>query len=194
MNQIIQKRLMALAGIIWFSYLILHMLINLNFLSGAESFNSFYTWFNESVILRSTIIFLLASSLIFHVYIAVIRQLDSNKKRTIAYQKSYPKVIPRFIAWSGAGILLSFIIFHFTQVQLIKDYNFYEEMSAIFQNPLMLVIYGFGFLALAAHLHHSLTNVMQTLGITHREYHLIVGFIILILIAGFLTIPISIHL
>ena len=185
---------MALAGIIWFSYLFLHMFINLNFLSGAASFNDFYIWFNESTILRSSIIFLLAFSLIFHVYIATMRQLDSNKKRTIAYQKSYPKIIPRFVAWSGAGILLSFIIFHFIQVQLIKDYNFYEEMRAIFQNPLMLIVYGFGFLALAAHLHHSLTNVMQTLGITHREYHLITGFIVLVLVSGFLSIPISVHL
>ena len=189
-----RKRLMALAGMVWLAYLLVHMLANLNFLTGEENFNGFYQWFNNAVILRWGVIGLLTLSLGFHVVTAVSRQLDSNAKRHMPYKKPYPKAIPRFVAWSGATLLLSFIVFHFVQMQLLPSDNFYQEIRNIFTNPLMLIVYVLGFVALFAHLYHALSNVRQTFGLTQQQSHGVVLLILSVLLGGFAAIPISIYL
>jgi succinate dehydrogenase / fumarate reductase cytochrome b subunit len=192
-NPYLQKRLMALSGIFWLVYLILHMLVNLNFLTGKDNFNGFYQWFNEAIILRWSLIIVLVLSILFHIYIAISRQFNSNAKRHIAYKKPYPKAIPRFIAWSGASLLFSFIVFHFVQMQLLASRDFYQEMVTIFTDPIMLLVYALGFVALAAHLHHSLSNVGQTFGLTHKQHQKPVIAFLLFLIGGFILIPMSLY-
>lgn len=194
MNDYQSKRLMALAGIFWLVYLIIHMLANLNFLTGADNFNSFYVWFNEAVILRWSIIGLLIASILLHVFVAVHRQLNSNSKRSIAYKKPYPKAVPRLVAWGGAGLLFTFIVLHFVQMQLLSSRDFYVEIRTLFADPIMLGIYALGFVALAAHLHHALANVRQTFGLSHRQQHSFVILIVVVLVGGFSAIPISLYL
>lgn len=194
MNNYQTKRLMASAGIFWFIYLIIHMLANLNFLTGADNFNGFYVWFNEAVILRWSIIGILIGSILLHVFVAVNRQLNSNKKRPTEYKKTYPKAVPRLFAWSGASLLFGFIVLHFVQMQLLQTRDFYAEIQTLFSDPIMLGIYALGFVALAAHLHHSLGNVRQTFGLTHRQQHNLIILLVVILIGGFSAVPISIYL
>lgn len=194
MSHYLKKRIMALSGILWITYLIIHMLANLNFLTGEDNFNGFYRWFHEAVILRWSMIGLLILSLLFHVYTAIARQLESNKKRSIAYKKPYPKAVPRLIAWSGAALLLSFIVFHFFQMQLLETRDFYAEVTAIFKDPIMLVIYALGFLSLAAHLHHALGSVGQTFGLTHKQHNSFVIAFVVFLVGGFALVPLSIYL
>lgn len=194
MNPHQTKRLMAAAGIFWLVYLIIHMLANLNFLTGADNFNGFYIWFNEAVILRWFIIVLLVASILLHVFVAVQRQWDSHCKRTINYKKPYPKGVPRLLAWSGALILLAFIVLHFVQMQLLSSRDFYQEIRSLFADPIMLGIYALGFTALAAHLHHALTNVRQTFGLTHRQQHRFITAFVFILVGGFTAIPLSLYL
>lgn len=193
MNNYQKKRLMALAGMVFFVYLLAHMLINLNFLRGADNFNGFYVWFHQAIILRWGIIALLILSILFHVWSALSRQLDSNSKRHIDYKKPYPKAIPRFVAWSGAGLLFAFIVFHFVQMQLLATDDFYTEVQMIFTNPLMLLIYALGLLALSAHLYHALSNVRQTFGLAFQQRHGAVASILFVLIGGFAAVPISVY-
>ena len=193
MNDILRKRLMAFAGLVWFVYLIVHMLANLQFFSGSKAFDDFYAWFNNSTITYALITTLLIVTLLFHVWMAVTRQLSNNKKRPIAYEKPYPNGVPRLIAWSGAVLLLSFIVFHSIQMLFLSDGNT-ESMRAIFSQPLMLFIYALGLVSLAAHLHHALSNVLQTLGKTHHENHYVIIGIVAVLIIGFASVPVSIYL
>lgn len=191
MTPYLKKRLMASAGIFWLLYLIIHMLANLNFLTGADNFNGFYVWFNEALILRWSIIILLIISILLHIYTAIARQLDSNKKRSIAYKKPYPQAVPRLVAWSGAGLLLGFIVLHFFQMQLLETRDFYEEIRNIFTNPIMWAVYALGFVALAAHLHHALGSVGQTFGLTHKQHHTFVIAFVVFLVGGFALVPLS---
>lgn len=189
-----KKRLMASAGVLFVAYLIIHMLTNLNFLTGSDNFNDFYHWFNEAIILRWSIIGLLILSILFHVFTAVSRQLDSNTKRSIAYKKPYPKAVPRLLAWGGAFTLFCFIVFHFFQMQLLETDNFYQEVHAIFTNPLMFVIYTLGFVALSAHLYHALSNVGQTFGLKSKHHHGFALALVVFLVGGFSLIPINVLL
>ena len=193
-NPITVKKIMALSGLFWFLYLLMHMLTNLNFFLGEQSFNGFYQWFNNVFILRYGLLFILLLTLIYHVVVAATRQQNNNKKRPIDYHQSYPKVIPRFIAWSGALLLLAFIVYHIIEMNLLRGDDNYAAMIDLFQQPITWLIYLAGLFALSAHLHHSLLNVFQTLGKHCNQANLIVITILVILIGGFLLPPLYIVL
>ena len=190
---ILLKKLMAIAGLIWFVYLIYHLLSVLTFHSGEVVFNAFYSWLNSSWI-YPVLLTLLGSTIVFHIYVAVTRQLDNNKSTGIGYKKSYPKAVPRVVAWSGAALIFLFIVIHSVQMLSIDETNLYQQMVLIFSNPLMWVIYGLGMIAISAHLHHSLSNVLQTLGVSSRQHHNLAWLIVIVIMLGFASIPLSIVL
>ena len=190
---ILLKKLMAIAGLIWFVYLIYHLLSVLTFHSGEVVFNAFYSWLNSSWI-YPVLLTLLGSTIIFHIYVAVTRQLDNNKSAGIGYKKSYPKAVPRVVAWSGAALIFLFIVIHSVQMLSVDETNLYQHMVLIFSNPLMWVIYGLGMIAISAHLHHGLSNVLQTLGVSSRQHNNLAWLIVIVIMLGFASIPLSIVL
>jgi succinate dehydrogenase / fumarate reductase cytochrome b subunit len=108
------------------------------------------------------------------------------------YHKAYPKAVPRIVAWSGASIILIFIVIHSVQMLAISTVDLYSEIQIIFQRPIMWAIYGLGMIAISTHLHHGLTNVLQTLGISSNQHKGIALIIVLLIVAGYASIPISI--
>jgi len=188
---ILLKKMMAVAGLIWFVYLIFHMLSVLSFHSGEEVFTGFYTWLNSSIF-YPILLALLLLTISFHIVIAVSRQLSNNESIGERYKKAYPKAIPRLVAWLGASIMLAFIVIHSVQMLSTQTVDLYQEIHAIFNQPLMWFIYGLGLLSLSTHLHHALTNVLQTLGISSSQCHGLAIFIVVVIMAGFASIPLGI--
>jgi succinate dehydrogenase / fumarate reductase cytochrome b subunit len=70
--------------------------------------------------------------------------------------------------------------------------NLYSEVQSIFQRPLMWAIYGLGMIAISTHLHHGLTNVLQTLGVSSKQYKGSALIIVILIMAGYASIPIGI--
>ena len=188
---ILLKKMMAVAGLIWFVYLIFHMLSVLSFHSGEAVFSGFYVWLNSSI-LYPILLALLVLTIFFHIVIAVSRQLSNNESIGERYKKTYPKAIPRLVAWLGALIMLAFIVIHSVQMLSTETVDLYQEIHSIFNYPLMWFIYGLGLLSLSTHLHHALTNVLQTLGISSSQCHGLALFIVVVIMAGFASIPLSI--
>jgi|TARA_B110000483_G_scaffold109636_1_gene133577 succinate dehydrogenase / fumarate reductase cytochrome b subunit len=185
------KKMMAIAGLFWFFFLIFYLLGALTFHSGEQAFTAFYAWFNGSIfypILATLLILTLA----FHVFIAITRQLSNNVSSGERYKKPYPKAIPRIVAWSGASIILIFIITHTIQMLSINTIDLYSEVQNIFQRPIMWAIYGLGMIAISTHLHHGLTNVLQTLGISSKQHKGIALIIVLLIMAGYASIPLGV--
>ena len=56
----------------------------------------------------------------------------------------------------------------------------------------MWFIYGLGLLSLSTHLHHALTNVLQTLGISSAQCKSLSILIVVVIMAGFVSIPLGI--
>jgi len=185
------KKMMAIAGLFWFFFLIFYLLGALTFHSGEQAFTAFYVWFNGSIF-YPILIALLILTLAFHVFIAITRQLSNNVSSGDRYKKSYPKDVPRIVAWSGASIILIFIITHGVQMHSINTIDLYSEIQNIFQRPIMWAIYGLGMIAISTHLHHGLTNVLQTLGISSKQHKGIALIIVLIIMAGYASIPLGV--
>ena len=188
---ILLKKMMAVAGLIWFVYLIFHMVSVLSFHSGEEVFSGFYVWLNSSIF-YPILLALLVLTISFHVVIAVSRQLSNNESVGERYKKAYPKAIPRLLAWLGASIMLAFIIIHSFQMLTTETVDLYQEIHSIFNQPLMWIIYGLGLIALSTHLHHALTNVLQTLGISSAQRQGLSLLIVVVIMAGFVSIPLGI--
>ena len=185
------KKMMALAGLFWFFFLIFYLLGALTFHSGEQAFTAFYVWFNGSIF-YPILIALLILTLTFHVLIAITRQLSNNVSSSDRYKKSYPKAVPRIVAWSGASIILAFIVTHSVQMLSTETIDLYSEIQSIFQRPLMWVIYGLGMVAISTHLYHGLTNVLQTLGISSKQHKGLALIIVLIIMAGYASIPLGV--
>lgn len=185
------KKMMAMAGLFWFFFLIFYLLGALTFHSGEEAFTAFYVWFNGSIF-YPVLATLLIVTLTFHVVVAVTRQLSNNISSGDRYKKPYPKAVPRIVAWSGASIILIFIITHTVQMLSINTVDLYSEITNIFQRPVMWAIYGLGMIAISTHLHHGLSNVLQTLGVSSKQHKGIALLIVLLIMAGYASIPLGI--
>jgi len=185
------KKMMAMAGLFWFFFLIFYLLGALTFHSGEEAFTAFYVWFNGSIF-YPVLATLLIATLAFHVVVAVTRQLSNNISSGDRYKKPYPKAVPRLVAWSGASIILIFIITHTVQMLSINTVDLYSEITNIFQRPVMWAIYGLGMIAISTHLHHGLSNVLQTLGVSSKQHKGIALLIVLLIMAGYASIPLGI--
>ena len=185
------KKMMAMAGLFWFFFLIFYLLGALTFHSGEEAFTAFYVWFNGSIF-YPVLATLLIATLAFHVVVAVTRQLSNNISSGDRYKKPYPKAVPRIVAWSGASIILIFIITHTVQMLSINTVDLYSEITNIFQRPVMWAIYGLGMIAISTHLHHGLSNVLQTLVVSSKQHKGIALLIVLLIMAGYASIPLGI--
>ena len=185
------KKMMAIAGLFWFFFLIFYLLGALTFHSGEEAFTAFYVWFNGSIF-YPVLTILLILTITFHVFVAITRQLSNNVSSGDRYKKPYPKAVPRIVAWSGASIILIFIITHTVQMLSINTVDLYSEITNIFQRPIMWAIYGLGMIAISTHLHHGLSNVLQTLGVSSKQHKSIALLIVLLIMVGYASIPLGI--
>jgi len=185
------KKMMAIAGLFWFFFLISYLLGALTFHSGEEAFTAFYVWFNGSIF-YPVLTILLILTITFHVFVAITRQLSNNVSSGDRYKKPYPKAVPRIVAWSGASIILIFIITHTVQMLSINTVDLYSEITNIFQRPIMWAIYGLGMIAISTHLHHGLSNVLQTLGVSSKQHKSIALLIVLLIMVGYASIPLGI--
>ena len=122
------KKLMAVAGLIWFVYLIFHLFSVLTFHSGQAVFTGFNVWLQSSI-LYPILLGVLLLTLSFHVVTAVSRQLSNNVSSGDRYKKPYPKAVPRIIAWSGATIILLFIVIHSFQMLTVDAVDLYGEIE-----------------------------------------------------------------
>ena len=183
--------MMAVAGLFWFFFLIFYLLAALTFHLGEQAFTAFYVWFNNSIF-HPILALLLVATLSFHVYVAITRQLSNNVSSGDRYKKPYPKAVPRIVAWSGASIILIFILTHTFQMFSTNTVDLYSEIQNIFKRPIMWGIYGLGMVAISTHLHHGLTNVLQTLGISSKQHKGLALILVVLMMAGYASIPLGV--
>lgn len=187
----LQKRSMALAGLVMTAYLIFHMLSNLSFLSEA-SFISFYHWYNSGLI-RWLILLIMVVAIFIHVKAAIRIRKANAKARTIDYKKHDKFKIPALFVTASIIFLLTFIVVHIIQALMFDNDILYSEITQLFQSELMVLFYLAGLFVLMMHLQHSLANVLQTLGKTSVSCHSLVWIGSLLLTGGFALIPLYIY-
>lgn len=212
-----QKYIMSLTGLFLISFLIVHLVGNLQLLTddGGESFNIYAAFMSHNFIIR-IISIALYTFILLHAIQGIALMIKNKKSKGINYQKGQPAGA----SWQAKNMgLLGILIFAFLCIHMgdfwwkmrftdslpLVSYaghldpveDIYTRVYVAFREPLVILIYVIGVIALAFHLIHGFQSAFQTLGINHKKYTPFikaVGVIFsIVLCAGFALIPLYIY-
>jgi len=209
------KLAMAISGIIFILYVLLHMYGNLKAFSGHDAYDTYAEHLRTIGtpmlprvgalwVVRAVLIL----SIITHVWSAAVLWRRAKHARTVRYQMKRnlgSSLSSRTMRWGGLAILL-FVIWHLIEFTIGKvnikggakndPYNLLVD-SFSGSSWWMVIIYLLALVALGFHLHHGTFSACQTLGLTSnaaaRTRARVFGWVIAIVISGgFALVPIFI--
>ena len=171
-----KKILMAITGILFCFFLLLHLLNNLTLFVGAETFNTLVSSLESVKPIIRIIELLLLLILVVHIYNAVSLFLKSKKARPVPYKinsQENSNLTSRTMIISGLVIFL-FLVVHlgtfWRTFQTINHHsNYYEiiisNQTIGFANPLITLLYMAASIFIGMHLKHGFESAFKTLGI-----------------------------
>jgi succinate dehydrogenase / fumarate reductase cytochrome b subunit len=191
-SSLVKKYWMALTGLFLITFLIVHAGINamIFFNDGGKMFNIWAHFMGSNVLIRTAEIGLFIGFIV-HIVDGLMLYFQNLKARPVkyAYEKASAssKWYSRSMALLGT-LLLLFLVVHLAhfwvrtritelsvdQKEMLIDGHLYEnlyaEMVLVFQNPLVVVVYVLGCIALLYHLLHGFRSAFQSLGIGQHKY------------------------
>jgi succinate dehydrogenase / fumarate reductase cytochrome b subunit len=206
-----KKYVMAISGLIWFGYLILHLWGNLKIYAGPQFLNEyggFLRTVGEPFFGFSQVLWLvrivLIPAFVLHVWAALELTGRDRASRPRAYsvrRNLESTLASRTMIWGGLFILL-FVIYHVLDFTFgvvnpnFEDGNIYHNVIASFRVWPIAIFYVLAVLAVGMHLFHGVWSLFQTLGWnTARTNRLIRNFATLcalLLTAGNISIPVAV--
>ena len=207
------KLMMAVSGLLFILYVLLHMYGNLKAFAGHDAYNEYahhLRTLGEPMLPESGFLWvlrvLLLLALVVHVYAAVALWRRAGRARTQKYQVKRNRgssFSSRWMRWGGVTLLL-FIVWHLLNFTIGKV----NVAGGATNDPFNLLVDSFGvwwltliylvaMLALALHLHHGTWSAAQTLGFTStarsRRNAKTAGWVLAVVIAGgFSLVPLAV--
>jgi succinate dehydrogenase / fumarate reductase cytochrome b subunit len=168
-----KKVLMAVSGIFFFLFVIVHMLGNLQVYLGPKALNAYAAFLHSAPALLWTARIILLVLLLLHLLSYVQLWLQKRRARPIPYAYGRTNVSgtvsSRTMYWTGP-ILLAFIIFHllhFTTGHVHPNFtnDVYANFIVGFRQVPVSIFYIVAMGALGYHLMHGAWSLFQTLGL-----------------------------
>ena len=175
------KILMALSGLLFVLYVLMHMYGNLKIFAGQEAFDGYahhLRTLGEPILPYSGFLWLfralLVVALVTHAGSAYWLWSKANGARSTKYQVKKAveaSLSSKMMRWGGTFLLL-FLVFHLLQyttnsIQVNGAFESpYQRVVAGFSVWWVVVIYLLALFALGMHLHHGVWSASQTLGLT----------------------------
>ncbi|XDD48877.1 succinate dehydrogenase cytochrome b subunit [Leptospira sp. WS92.C1] len=208
-----RKTLVAVTGLVYFGFVVVHMLGNLQIFLGQEKINAYGQSLRDIAPLLWVARIVLIVSFIIHVYYAITLSIENKDARPIAYSKQktvQASLASRTMALTGL-LILSFITYHllhftlgvtnpdqFSMTDSKGRHDVYTMVVLGFQNPIVAGSYIIAMILLASHISHGVSSVFQTLGFSTPELSpkIKAGAILfaLLIFVGNTSIPLSILL
>jgi succinate dehydrogenase / fumarate reductase cytochrome b subunit len=202
---------MAVSGLIFIVFVLLHMYGNLKAFAGHDAYNTYaehLRTLGEPMLPYSGLLWVLRvvliGSLVVHVVSAVALWRRAKKARTVKYvvkKNKHSSLSSHLMRWGGLTLLL-FIVWHLLNFTIGKinvtggatndPYNLLVDSFSVWW---LTLIYLVAMAMLGLHLHHGTWSSMQTLGLTNtarsRTRSKRAGLVIAVVIAGgFSLVPI----
>jgi succinate dehydrogenase / fumarate reductase cytochrome b subunit len=174
-----KKYVMAITGLIWFGYLIVHLWGNLKIYAGPVYLNDYGAWlrtvgdplfgFSQLLWLARLI---LIPAFVLHVWAAVqltTRDRVSRPQRYSMRKNLESTFASRTMIYGGLFIIL-FLIYHLLDFTFgtvnpsFEEGNIYHNVVASFQRWPVVVFYELAMVAVGLHLFHGIWSTFQTLG------------------------------
>jgi len=168
---ILKKALMALTGLVWFGYLVVHLLGNSLLWLGPEQFNGYAKFLGGNPLIIAAEIILVVT-LLFHVCTAWRVTNENNAARPQRYVVKVPSSGSSTFAsrtmWYGGVILFIFIVLHvwtFKYGDHSGAHGLWGLVIRSFKNPWIALMYIVAMVPLGFHLSHGFSSAFQTLGV-----------------------------
>ncbi|HPC10990.1 MAG TPA: succinate dehydrogenase cytochrome b subunit [candidate division Zixibacteria bacterium] len=211
MTSIVRKFWMAVSGVIILTFVVGHMLGNLQVFLGPDQINAYAQKLRAvPALLWAVRVFFLIWALV-HVVDGAVLWLRNRQSRPQTYVKQRfqeATLASRTMIWTGLAIFF-FIVYHLLHYTLFVTnpeyagltlpdghHNVYAMLVQGFQNPLISVVYILAIFFLAVHLTHSISSFFQTFGWTRTELQPIFRGIAwtaaAIIFIGYVSIPIGV--
>ncbi len=190
-SSIAKKYWMAITGLFLISFLIVHLIGNLQLLDlsteGQEQFN-IYAKFMTSFPLIKIISYVLYFSILFHAIDGIVLVAQNRKARPVRYKSWKPNTnsiwASRNMGLLGT-IILAFIVLHMGQFWYVMhwgeigtDAQGNKDLATVvittFQDGtagmIFVILYAISMAAVGFHLWHGFASAFQTFGINHKRY------------------------
>ncbi len=180
------KILMAVSGIVFIAFVLLHMYGNLKAFAGHDAYNEYahhLRTFGEPMLpyggLLWVIRVVLIIALVAHVVCALALWRRAKRARSVKYvvkKNNHSTYASHLMRWGGVTLLL-FIVWHLLNFTIGKvnvsggsTDDPYNLLVDSFETWWLTLIYLFAMAMLGAHLHHGIWSSLQTLGLTNNEH------------------------
>jgi succinate dehydrogenase / fumarate reductase cytochrome b subunit len=170
-----KKLMMAVTGLFFCCFLVVHLMGNLTVYGGKESFISYVDHLHSlGPLIHVAEAFMIVFALV-HVITGLMLALDNFKARPVKYEVNKNGGGRTFgsatMPYTGL-ILLMFVIAH------LKGFHFadkttrsvYDIMTGAFSDRSIVAFYVFAMIVAGIHVSHGLWSAFQTLGINHEKY------------------------
>ncbi len=198
-----KKLLMAVTGLGFIGFVIVHLAGNLTLFAGHEAFNAYVAKLHEFEALIVVAEIGLLTMAVIHVSTGLLLFLANRAARSVRYA----------VKKSGGGrtigsatmpytglIIFFFVILHLSNFSFADttDRTMYDVIAATFSSWFYVIIYVAAVIAVAVHVRHGFWSLFQTLGLNHEKYMpalrgLAIGLAVIVGV-GFGLIPIYIGL
>ena len=215
-STIVWKIAMALTGLIFISYVVVHMYGNLKVFGGAEAFDTYAEHlreFGEPILPHEGLLWIirvvLLLSLVVHAVAAYrlwARAAGARSHRYAMKKATRSTLSSRTMRWGGTALLL-FIVFHILNLTTRTitpggdSDSPHQRMLNTFapENWWVTVIYLLAMVALGMHLRHGVFSAAQTLGYTSSQsaralWNRVSWVVSIVVAVGFAVVPLSIIL
>jgi len=205
-SQVGRKIVMAVTGIVFFGFVVGHMIGNLQLFLGPEALDSYAVFLRS--FLHGTGIWITRGVLVtcvgLHIWAATVLTLESWKARPQGYRVQKWReatYASRTMVWSGP-ILALFVVYHLLHFTFGSVHSSFIP-GAVYHN----VVEGFrvlpvslsyiaAMLCLGFHMWHGIWSMLQTLGLSHPRWNpLRLAFSIgvtVVVVAGNISMPVAV--
>lgn len=202
-----KKILMSLTGLFLCSFLIVHLLGNLQLLSADGTAFNEYAKFMTTFPPIKFISYGLYAMILLHAVVGLYIWYQNRGAKGRKYKVQTTKnasFASRNMALLGA-IMFVFIVWHMSMFWAAMHFrlspdeatgviDLYSEVSGAFSHLWVVVLYVLSMVVIGLHLHHGFQSGFQTLGLNHKKYTPLIkavgtGFAILVVV-GYSIIPV----
>src|SRR5688572_8162077 len=182
-----KKIVMALSGLVWFGFVLVHMAGNLQVFLGPDVFNGYSVGLHDKPELLWV-----ARSIMFVAFVAhVVTALQLVTRSAAARPAPYRKVKREKASFAGVTMkfsgltLLFFVLYHiahFTLPGVAMGAYQHQHYSMVYSNfvngfsiPWVVALYVAAMISLGFHLYHGSVSLFQSLGINHPRRNVAIG-------------------
>lgn len=198
-----KKVMMAVSGLCFIGFLVMHLLGNLTLYGGGDAFNAYATKLHSLGIFLKVAEWGLLLLAVIHILTGLTLFFENWRARPTRYavkkRAGGRSLGSATMPYTGA-LLLAFVVFHLLNFHFVdkSQTTIFQIVLTAFRNPFYVVTYVAAMLVAAVHVSHGLWSGFQTLGANHSKYMpliRLIGLVFSIIVGiGFGSLPIYISL